>query len=67
VHIYVEISQWSFLYSYIIQVKMSFFQNVEQEGKTGAAWVFALWEGRCMERKQEGDYGGNIMHSYVKC
>jgi hypothetical protein len=30
--------------------KCLFFKNVEQEDKTDAVWVFALWEGRCMER-----------------
>jgi hypothetical protein len=31
-----EMSQWNFLYSYLIQRKMSVFKSGEQEGKTGS-------------------------------
>jgi hypothetical protein len=39
IHIYMEMSQWNSLYSYLKQTKMSFFRNSEQEGKSGPALV----------------------------
>jgi hypothetical protein len=33
-----EMSQWNSLYDYLIQTKMSFFKNREQESKTGPVW-----------------------------
>jgi hypothetical protein len=40
-----EISQGNSLYAYLKQIKMAFFKNKEQEGKTGG-WGWYLWEGR---------------------
>jgi hypothetical protein len=43
IYIYMEMSQWSTLNSYIKQTKMSLlfffcYRNREQEGKTGPVW-----------------------------
>jgi hypothetical protein len=35
---YMEMSQWNSLYSYLKQIKVSFFNNKGQEGKTGLVW-----------------------------
>jgi hypothetical protein len=40
---------------YLIQTKMSFFKNREQEGKTGFVWGWHQWEG---ERMLEKGIGG---------
>jgi hypothetical protein len=38
IHIYMEVSQWNSLCNYLKQIKMSFFNIGEQEGKTGPIW-----------------------------
>jgi hypothetical protein len=53
------------LYSYLIQTKIYFFKNGEQEGKTGPVWVLiSVEEG--YRKGVGGEYGRNIMHSCMK-
>jgi hypothetical protein len=63
-----EISQLNTLYSYLKQTKMSLsYKNREQEGKTGPVWGVGMSRGgRYKERVWEGEYGRNIMYSWMK-
>jgi hypothetical protein len=72
IHLFMEMSQWNNLYSYLKQTKMSFFFFQKQRaGKQnrcclGAGWLVALGEGRIQGKGCEGECDGNTLYSCMK-